>query len=64
MNLRRIRIRQGWRIFNVALFAVAFTLFARRGDWVEAGIVGFFLVFAIVILAIWLQVEHRDAARR
>ncbi len=43
------------RLANVVLFAIAFALAIARQAWVGAAVTGIFLLFAIAILAVWLQ---------
>ena len=46
------------RLANVVLFSVAFGLAIERQAWVGVAVTGIFLVFAIVILASWVQQQR------
>ncbi|MGZ4282034.1 MAG: hypothetical protein ACXVQ4_08055 [Gaiellaceae bacterium] len=43
------------RLANVVLFAIAFGLAIDRQAWVGVAVTGIFFVFAIAILAVWVQ---------
>jgi hypothetical protein len=48
-----------WRRINPAIFAIAVALSIWRGSYVALGITGFFFLFSLVILGMWIYGVRR-----